>query len=390
MEGIYELLSVGLVILLGILGGKLSHRFNIPRVTGYMITGLLLGPSVIGILTETALGNIHIVNEIALGLILFAIGGEIELGHLRAMGRKVLWIALAESFAAFGAVFMATLLITGRPGLGILLGAISMATAPGVTLLVIREYRARGPVTDTLLSVVAINNVLCLIIFRFAFASFSYAHGQSLSSLALDLFMELIVSIGIGGAVAGVITFWEQKIDDLSELLLVIIAGLLIGIGAAKTIGISHLMVCLIIGAITNNLSMMHRLVYAELRQTETPFYIAFFVLSGASLHLETLAHLGILGAAYLVIRPLAKWGGSYLAGKKFGAEQQVSKYLGLGLLPQAGVAIGMVYVVSETFPELGELIGAVIFSTVIIYEGIGPFLTRLGLWRANEIYLQE
>ena len=387
---IAELLSVGMVILLGILGGKLSHRIKIPRVTGYMLTGLLFGPSLLGLISSKTLGDISLINDIALGLILFAIGGEIELGHLRAMGRKVVYIAMAESLGAFVLVFGITYAITGDLGLAILLGAISIATAPGVTLLVIREYRSRGALTDTLLAVVAINNVLCLIMFRVFFTVYSLSQGEPFWPMMLLLLKEFGATLIIGGVVAVIITFWEQRIDDLSELLLVIIGGLLVGIGLAKTIGINYLMLCLIIGAVTNNLSMMHRLVYAELRQIEMPFYIAFFVLSGASLHLDALSHLGLLGAAYLIARPVGKAMGSLWAGRRFGAEKAVYDNLGMALLPQAGVAIGMYLTVSKTEPELGYIIGTVILSSIIIYEGIGPFLTRLALSRAKEIYLQE
>ena len=387
---IAELLSVGMVILLGLLGGKLSHRIKIPRVTGYMLTGLLFGPSLLGLISSQTLADITLINDIALGLILFAIGGEIEWRHLKAMGRKVIFIALAESVGSFVLVFILTMLITDDLGLAILLGAISIATAPGVTLLVIREYRTRGPLTDTLLAVVAINNVLCLLAFRVFFTVYSMSQGEPFWPMILLLLKEFGMTIVIGGVIAAMITYWEQKIDDLSELLLVIIGGLLLGIGIARTIGISHLLLCLIIGAVTNNMSMMHRLVYAELRQTEMPFYIAFFVLSGASLHLSALQDLGLLGAVYLIARPVGKAVGSYWAGRNFGAEIQVRNNLGLALLPQAGVAIGMMLTVSETEPEMGYVIGTVILSSIIVYEGIGPFLTRLALGRAGEIHLQE
>ncbi len=386
----HELLSVGVVILLGLLGGKLSHRVKIPRVTGYMLTGLLLGPSVIGLISAETLQNVHLVNEIALGLILFAIGGEIEFNHLRSLGPAVLYIALAESLGAFVLVGGLTLIVSADWGLALLLGAISVATAPGVTLLVIREYRARGPLTDTLLAVVAINNVLCLLLFRISFSIYASMEGEPLAAIGLALLKELLFSVLIGGVVAAIITFWEQEIDDLSELLLVIIGGLLLGIGLAREVGISTLMVCLIIGAVTNNLSMMHRLVYAELRQTEMPFYIAFFVLSGASLHLGELLQLGVLGLAYLIARPVGKAIGAAVVSHRCRTEPGVTRNLGLTLLPQAGVAIGMVLTVTDAFPDMGKLVGTVILSSVIIYEGIGPFLTRLGLSRAGEIHLQE
>lgn len=386
----HELLGVGIVILLGLAGGKLSHRIKIPRVTGYMLVGLIFGPSVIGLISAETLDNVHLINDIALGLILFAIGGEIELHHLRSMGLKVLWITLAESAGAFILVGTLALVISGDWGLAILLGSISVATAPGVTLLVIREYHARGVLTDTLLAVVAINNALCLVLFRIAFLAHAYTEGEPLAALGLQLFKELVLSVIIGGAIGGIITFWEQKISDLSELLLVIIGGLLVGIGVAREVGVSALMVCLIIGAVTNSLSMMHRLVYAELRQTEMPFYIAFFVLSGASLHLGELSHLGLLGAAYLIARPVGKAIGARIAAVRTGADKVICDNLGITLLPQAGVAIGMVLTLNEAYPDMGRIVGTVILSSVIIYEGIGPFLTRLGLSRSGEIYLQE
>jgi Kef-type K+ transport system membrane component KefB len=271
-----------------------------------------------------------------------------------------------------------------------LLGAVSMETAGGVTLLVIREYKARGELTDTLLAVVALNNIFCLVVFRIFFTFYEMSHGVPIGEMLWILFKELVLSVVVGGLIAALITFWEQKIDDLAELLLVIVGGLLLGIGAAKQLGINYLMVCLIIGAVTNNLSMMHRLVYAELRQTEMPFYIAFFVLSGASLHLDALAHLGLLGLAYIIARPLGKFIGSRWAAKKFGANPLVAKNLSLALLPQAGVAIGMYLTVQESDPELGYVIGTVILSSVLVFEGIGPFMTRLSLARAKEIHLQE
>jgi Kef-type K+ transport system membrane component KefB len=385
-----SILSAGLVILLGILGGKISHRVNIPKVTGYMLIGLIFGPSLVGLLTQETIAEISLINDIALGLILFGIGGELQLDRMRALGRKLIVIALAESLGALLFVFTAVALVEHDLGLALLLGSISMATAPGVTLLVIREYKARGPLTETLLGVVALNNVLCLVAFRFVFAFYSLAGGEPMLDTAFTLLKELVGSVVIGLAVGAMITYWEQKIDDLSELLLIIIGGLLVGIGLAKTFDISFLIVCLLIGAVTANLSMMHRLVYAEMRQIEMPFYIAFFVLSGAKLHLETLWHMGLIGLIYLLARPAGKYLGAWLAAHRAGTEAAIRNNLGLALLPQAGVAIGMVMTLTDTYPGIGRLIGAVVFSSIIVYEGVGPFLTRLALARSHEIHLQE
>jgi Kef-type K+ transport system membrane component KefB len=302
----------------------------------------------------------------------------------------VIYIGLVESLGAFALVFAMTWALTSDAMLATLLASISMATAPGVILLVIREYKASGPLTDTLLSVVAMNNVLCLVVFRLGFALFTLVSGEPVGAVLLELSRELMLSVLIGGAIAMIITFWEQRIDDLSELLLVIVGGLLLGIGLAKTLGISQLLICLIIGAVTNNLSLMHRLVYAELRQTEMPFYIAFFVLSGASLHLDALAHLGLLGLAYLLARPVGKLAGSYLAALRFGASDAVRRHLGIALLPQAGVAIGLAITVSANHPDVGRIVSTVILSSVIVYEGVGPFLTKWALARARELHPED
>ncbi len=387
---VYELLSVGMIILLGLLGGKLSHRIKIPKVTGYMIIGLIFGPSVLNFITSSTLNDIHMINDIALGMILFAIGGEIEINHLRSLRKKLLYITLAESFGAFALVSFTTWLFTQDLFLALILGSIAIATAPGVTLLVIREYEARGPLTDILLAVVALNNVLCLVVFRVFLGIYSVTESEPVINAVIGLIKDFGGSILIGAAIAGLITYWEQKIDDLSELLLVIIGGVLLGIGLARTFGVSPLAVCLIIGAITNNLSMMHRLVYAELRQIEMPFYIAFFVLSGASLHLGSLSHLGVLGIVYLLARPTGKYLGTVLVAKKSGADETITRNIGMALLPQAGVAIGMVLTISESYPEMGQMIGVVVYSSVIVYEGVGPFFTRMALSRAGEVRLQE
>jgi len=382
----HELLSFGVVITLGILGGKASHRIKIPKVTGYMLVGLIFGPSVLGLMSQETLSDIRLINDITLGLLLFAIGGEIDFQKLRAMGRKVIYIAVGESIGAFILVFGVTLAVSRDFGLGLLLGSIAIATAPGVTLLVTREYDTKGELTDTLLSVVAINNVICLVVFRIFFASYSLMEGVAFLDVMFDLFKELVVSAIIGVGIGGLITYWEKKIDDMSELLLVIIGGLLLAIGLSKTLGISQLLVSMIIGAVTNNMSMMHRLVYPEMRQMEMPFFIAFFVLSGGSLHLGSLPMLGLLGVAYLLARPIGKIIGSYLTGRQYGASKPVRNYLGLALFPQAGVAIGMALVVTESHPEMGHVVETVVLSSIIIYEATGPFLTKLALSRAKEI----
>ncbi|MBU1702047.1 MAG: cation:proton antiporter [Candidatus Eisenbacteria bacterium] len=384
--GFNQLLYIGLVILMGTIGGKLARKIHVPQVTGYLLMGLVIGPSGLNILTRDGLAGVRLVNDIALGLILFAIGGVVHLSKFRLIGRKLLFLTLAESAGAFLLVSIATLILGGSLPLAILLGVIAVATAPAATLLVIREYNSRGPVTDYLLAIVALNNLICIILFSLAFAGVHISQGMPLLPALLNPVKEIVGAVVIGGLVGAGLSYWENHIDDLPEMLMAIIGGVLVSTGAAITIGISPLLPAMIAGAVTANFSQMHRLVYIELRQAEQPFYIAFFVLSGAALHIEYLPQLGLLGVAYLIFRVVGKYLGIYLAAKPLGAPQQVRSCVGLALVPQAGVAIGLARATVQAYPEFGMVVQQIILATVIIYESIGPLMTRWAIFHAGEV----
>jgi Kef-type K+ transport system membrane component KefB len=382
---LHDLASVGAVMLLGLLGGKLAHLARLPRVSGYIVTGIIIGPSVLGLISHQIVESISIINDIALGLIMFAIGGVFEIHHIRSVGNKIVWLTIGQSLATMLIIAGALSAIGMDVVPAILLGTIGIATAPAATLLVIREFEARGEFTDTLITLTATSNVVCILAFEFALSFFQMGKEHSALVALLGPIYELGGSLVVGGIIGFLISKWEQHVEDQAELLMIIIAGIMLCSGVAYTLKLQPLFATLIMGAVTTNLSMMHRLAYVEIRQVEQPLYIAFFVLAGASLHLELLPSLGLAGVVYLITRVFGKSFGIWAVARWKGLEPSVRRYLGLGMAAQAGVAIGLVAVVQRTSPQLGLIITPIILATVLIYETTCPPLIEWVLFRAGD-----
>ncbi|MFH0882255.1 MAG: cation:proton antiporter [bacterium] len=383
-----ELFDLGAAILLGLLAGKFAHRVKIPRVTGYLLVGLLLGPSSTGMITGSMVENLSVINDVALGLILFAIGNEFEWSHLKRVGiRALLRLAIYETVCVFVVVAGGFLLLGHDLVFSMLAGTAAVATAPAATLLVVREYHTRGPLTDRLLALVAVNNLIALGLFRMIKGLMSMQAGTEPAIALLTPVYELVVSISLGYLLGKVLSAWESRLDELSELLLVTIGIILLGTGLGQMLHLSPMLVAMAAGATVANSSYLHRLIYVEQRQLEQPLYIAFFVLAGSTLHLDILPKMGIAGLVYLIGRTVGKMGGVWLAGRRYRSQiPMLSRYLGMTLLCQAGVAIGIAYEVQHEFPEAGILLTTVVLATVVVNETVGPFLVRLGLDLAGEI----
>jgi Kef-type K+ transport system membrane component KefB len=372
-------------MLLGLLGGKIARRLHLPKVSGYLITGIIIGPSVVGLVSTEVVQGLRLINDIALGLIMFAIGGVFEINHLRQVGRKILWLTVWQSIAVIVLVGGSLWIVGMDIYPALLLGTIAIATAPAATLLVIREFSAKGELTDVIITVTATSNIVCILAFEFAFSLGSVNAGADIQSALVTPFYELGGSLVIGLAVGYVISRWEEHVEDQAELLMIILAGIVLTVGLALTLNLQPLFATLILGAMTTNLSMMHRLVYVEFRQVEQPLYIAFFVLAGASLHLDLLPGLGLAGIVYLVMRVVAKSLGSYLVGRRMKMSPVIGKYLGLGMVAQAGVAIGLIDYVNRVDVELGALLAPIILATVLIYETVGPPIIEWVLFRSGD-----
>ena len=391
------LIDLAIMIFAGMFFGRMAKHLHLPNVTGYLIAGLLIGPNLTQLifgaesfclLSDDFLESISIISDVALGFIAFSIGNEFKMSYFKRVGAAPIVIACLESL--FAVLFvMAGLLIAGQEvAFSLVLAAIAAATAPAATIMVIKQYRAKGPVTESLLSVVAIDDATALILF-----SLSVAIAQAVSDSGASLGASLLAPLKeIGGAlVAGAVMgfifliplrFFKKQGNRLSLICGFIFAGL----GLAKWLGLSNLLLCMSMGAVIANFSSDVGQLMDICDSVTPPIFMLFFVASGADLRLDVLPTVGVIGAIYIVLRVVGK-----IAGASFGAvlskcDRSVKKYLGPCLLPQAGVAIGLSLAAGEVVPHYAAQIRAVILCGTLIYELIGPAVTKLSLKKAGEI----
>ncbi len=384
------LLKISIVLLIGVLGGRLAKRIHLPYVTGYLIGGLLIGPSILRLVSEVDIEKFAIINEFALAAIAFSIGSEFKAKDLLKVGRKIFIITLAEAFSAMVLVFLTTYYIAGQSfAFSIILASIASATAPAATMMVIKQYKADGPLTKTLLPVVAIDDAVCVMSFGIAMAVAKLSSGASNVSLLEMIsqpFIEIFGSIIVGFIIGMLLTFLANKASNQEELLALVLASIVAGAGLASVFHLSSLLVCMMIGATIVNLMNNSKRVFSVINDFTPPIYLFFFTLAGASLHLNVLTQVGMLGVGYVLARSIGKMLGSGLAAKATGCDNNVVKYLGLGLLPQAGVAIGLSMIVKQELPEIGDTLATIVLGGVLFYEVVGPVLAKYAIQQAGEI----
>ncbi len=388
------LLLIGLVLIAGQVGANLLRLVKIPQVVGYILMGAILGESVLGWIEP---GSLEEVTSIALGLIGFTIGSQLKFYQLRKLGRSILWVSIFEAFGAFLLVCIGVLILTGEPFKALVFGALASATAPAATVDVLQEYRCKGPLTTTLLAVVGIDDGIALVIYGFAepFGKMLFQPEQGLTiihSLLVPL-RELGGSVLLG-LVLGVVFSWSIKYFKLpGEQLSVTLAAVLIASGIAVHFHFSLILTNMVIGLSVGNLLPRRTRRLSEIVTGFTPpVYILFFALVGARLDVSLLPAMGWLGLTYLIARTVGKFGGSYLGAVIGGAPKVVKRYLGLGLFSQAGVAIGLSIAVSQDFATAGEegiafgnLVINTITATTFVVQMIGPSLTRMAVFKAEE-----
>lgn len=382
---------LGFILLAGFAAGRLINYVKLPAVTGYLLIGLLLGPSLLGLITTESISVLTPINSIALSIIAFLIGGEFSLAQLRKCGKSAVLIAIFEVLGAFCFVTLTLhLLLDVELYLALIFGAISCATAPAATIMVLRQYKASGPLTQNLLAVVAIDDALCLIAFGLASASAKVLSGTfsgGLAAMIASPLWELLGSLLLG-AVAGLILLTiATRLKEQPDRLVVALGFVFGTAGAAEVLGLSSLLACMALGITTvNTLPRESDRLFGLLKSVDTPIYVLFFVLAGANLHLGLLAQVGAIGVAYIVSRVIGKVIGAAVGAKLGQAPPPVLRYLGLGLVPQAGVAIGVTLLVQQSFPDMAAMVTTVILGSVVVYEIIGPFCTKMAIAKAGEV----
>ena len=383
-------LKISIVILFGVIGAKIARRLNLPNVTGYIVMGLLLGPSFFNLVTSEAAPIISFVNEFALGIIAFAIGGEFFLPDLKKLGKDIFVIIIMEVVGVLLVVFSAMYFLLNQSFVfSIIIASMSAATAPAGTVMVIRQYRAYGPLTKTILPVAALDDVLGIMAFGIALslAKLSIGAGDvSIFAMIFDPAKEIILSIALGAVIGVVFTYIVKKLKNKEDMLCVIILTILVSTGAANHFGLSPLLSNMMVGATLVNLNNRAGRVFETINDFAPPINLLFFTFAGASLDLSVLASIGGLGIVYAFSRAAGKITGATLGAKMVKAEETIVKWLGLTLLPQGGISIGLSMIVARELPMYSKEIITVILFSVLVFEISGPILAKISITKAGEV----
>ena len=382
------LTDLAIMIFAGMFCGRMAKHIRLPNVTGYLVAGLLIGPSVFGVLSADFLDTISIISTVALGFIAFSIGNEFKITYFKRVGVAPIVIACMESLFAVVFVVLGLIISGQNVSFSLVLGAIAAATAPAATIMVIKQYRAKGPVTETLLSVVAIDDATALILFSLAVAvaqalsNGAASLGASLLSPLKEIGGALVVGAALGFVFLLPLRFFKKAGNRLS----LIAAFIFLGLGISEWLGLSDLLLCMAMGAVVANFSADVGSIMDLCDGVTPPIFMLFFVASGADLQLSVLPTVGLIGVVYIVLRVVGKYFGAAIGAAMCKCEGAVRKYLGPCLLPQAGVAIGLSLAAGQVVPEHAPQIRAVILCGTLIYELIGPAVTKLSLKKAGEI----
>lgn len=380
---------IGIMLAAALAAGKIVKKLKLPNVTGYLVIGLLIGPNCLSILSEELLANMSLVTELALGCIAFSIGAEFRISFLKKVGKAPIVIGVLEGLGAVAVVDTLMLAMGYDVTFALAMGAIASATAAASTLMIVKQYKAKGPVTSTLLPVVALDDAVALMAFgiSMAVANVVSSHGEApLGKLLLAPVIELLGGL-LFGAVLGVIMVYLVKFyTGRGNRLAITLLMICLCVGVSDMVGFSPLLACMMLSMVFVNLSRYREKIYEPLDRITPPVYMMFFIISGASLDVTIIASVGVVGVIYVVGRVVGKALGAALGAKISKAPKVVSKWLGLTLVPQEGVAIGLATSAADALPEYGARIQTIVLCGVVIYELVGPIITKAVLKKAGEI----
>ena len=406
------LLAIGIAMFAGLFLSRLTSKLNLPDVTSYLVAGLLVGPLCLGRLGVPGLGlttfeaveELGLLNDVALGFIAFSIGSEFRVSSLRKIGRQATVVAIFQALVATLFVDVALLLLHLVLGdklpvsTCILLGAIATATAPAATLMVVNQYKARGPLTDMLLPVVALDDAVGLIVFAVSngIAKALVSGTISVVSVLVNPILAIILSVGLGMALGWIFSEVEIYFNSNSKRLSLAVAFVVLCTAISKLhfnlgevhIGFSSLLVTMMCATVFCNLCDFSEQIMYQVERWTAPIYVLFFVLSGSELDLTVFADLAVvgIGVVYILTRSAGKISGANVSARMTRCPESVCKYLGITLLPQAGVALGMSVMVAAEFGAEGALVRNIVLFSVLVYELVGPTLTRIALTKAGDI----
>ncbi len=406
------LLAISIALTAGLLLSRFVKPLKIPAVTGYLIAGILIGPYVLGRLNIAGLGftsmahveNLKIISEVALGFIAFSIGNEFRVSQLKQTGKTATVIAIFQALVATLLVDIALIALHFMMpdklslSVAIVLGAIATATAPAATLMVVKQYKAKGKLTDLLLPIVALDDAVGLVVFAVSFgiAKALTQGAVSIQSIILEPILEVVLSLVLGFVVGIVFSMVEKYFKSNSKRLSLSITFVLMTVSLSMLkfevggvhIGFSSLLVCMMLGTVFCNMCDFSEEIMEKTDKWTAPLYILFFVLSGAELELSVFTDIAIvgIGVVYIIARSAGKISGAAVSAKMMKCEPNIVKYLGITLLPQAGVALGMSLTAATELGAEGAIIRNIALFAVLIYELVGPMMTKIALTKAGDI----
>lgn len=386
------LFYLAVILMAGIFVAKILSKFKLPNVTGYLIAGLIIGPSILGIIPKESLNKFSIVSEVALAFIAYSIGSEFNLAHLKKMSKGIVLITFLQSLMAVLFITLTMVLIFKQPFFfSLIIGAIGSATAPAATLMVVKQYNAKGPLVDTLLPVVAMDDAVCIMAFgistSIASTLINNAATVSMANLIILPLIEIVGALALGLLMGILLILISKRTKGESELLSSVIAIIFATTAISLKFNLSSLLACMMLGATLVNVTPNNKSVFTTVEKFTPPIYIAFFTIAGIELDFTILKSVGMIGIAYILSRVAGKVFGSYLGAKIANAPETIRKYLGYTLIPQAGVAIGLSLVAQRILPDpYGAQIRTIVLAATVIYELLGPMITKRALIKAGEI----
>ena len=412
----HSLLLIATALFAGLLMTRLFVKLHMPDVTAYLVTGVLIGPCCLGALGISGLGftsfeeveSLSVINDVALGFIAFAIGTEFKMSSLKKTGKQATVIGIVQAVFAMilvDAVLIGLSFVIGQDKLPlpvcVTLGAIATATAPAATLMVVKQYKAKGPVTNILLPVVALDDAVGLVCFAVSIgvAQALVGGGEALNviSLVINPLLEVVLSLILGSVVGVIFTVVENMFLSNSKRLCLSITFVLLTIALSQLshtfsngieIKFSNLLVCMMLGTIFCNICDSADELMEKTDKWTMPIFILFFVISGAELEFSFFKNwvVIVVGIVYILTRALGKYTGAALSAKATKCDKNIVKYLGITLVPQAGVAIGMSIIAVELLGSYGATVRNIVLFGVLIYELVGPLLTKIALTKAGDI----
>ncbi len=379
------LLTLGGLLLVGLVTDEIGQRTRLPRVTLLILFGVAAGPSGFDLLPKAFQDWYEFLASVALTMVAFLLGGKLSFTALRSHGKEILAVSIAV--VAITALFVGIgLTVIGTPVLiALLLAGIATSTAPAATQDVVRQSRAKGPFTDILLAVVAVDDAWGLVVFSLLLVMAKGIAGDGTLAILGHGLWELGSALAVGAAVGLPAAFLTGRLKSGEPMQAEALGLVFLCAGLAIWLGVSFLLAGMVAGAIVVNLAKHHSRPFHEIEHIEWPFMVFFFVLAGASLRLDSLYDIGLIGLAYLALRTLARVFGGWIGGIMAGTPILHRRWIGLALIPQAGVALGMALVAANHFPQFAETLLAVTIGTTIVFEVVGPILTQRALRKVGE-----